>query len=96
MAPADYDDAFMSVFPEPTQWNGDDDRPMGNSCGPVLWKCLDCQAAGKGYVSRGQHWHATQHHIVDGCDPRANNAPRISADPKPETQCLTGDGQGRR
>jgi hypothetical protein len=61
------------------QWNGDDDRPMGSSKGqPEPWKCLDCPAEGKGYVSRGKHWYETGrgHHIVTGCDPRAKTAPR--------------------
>lgn len=63
----------MSDFPEPTQWNGADDRPMGSSNGtPEPWACLDCDATGKGYVSRGKHWHETGrgHHIVWGDDPR--------------------------
>ena len=81
------------------QWNGADERPMGSSNGdPEPWKCLDCAAGGKGYISRAKHWYATGqgHHIVWGHDPRAKNAPRESHDPQPATETMACDGEGRR
>jgi len=88
----------MASFPEPESFNGPDWRQIGNGSGPHRWKCLDCPAAGKGYVSQGRHWYATEqgHHIVWAGDPRAKDAPRESNDPKPESECLAGDGEGRR
>jgi hypothetical protein len=67
-------------FPEPTQWNGADDRPIGGAKNqPEPWKCLECPAGGSGVVKRSEHWYATRHHIVWGRDPRAKDAPRASA-----------------
>lgn len=68
----------MSDFPEPTSFNGEETRELGRGGTPEPWKCLDCPAEGKGYISRGKHWHETGrgHHIVAGFDPRATDAPR--------------------
>jgi hypothetical protein len=83
------------------QWNGADERPMGSSNGdPEPWKCLECPAGGKGYISRAKHWYATGqgHKIVSGFDPRAKGAPRESVDRReqPSEETMTADGQGRR
>lgn len=57
-------------------YNGSDMRPHSSTSGePEPWKCMNCEAAGKGYISRGEHWHETGHHIVWGLDPRAKHAP---------------------
>lgn len=89
-------------FPEPTSFNGaptrDDDPGSLGRGEPERWKCLDCPAGGRGYVKRAKHWYSTGqgHRIVWANDPRAKSAPRESIDPKPDTQCLTADGEGRR
>jgi hypothetical protein len=63
---------------------------------PEPWQCLGCPTSGVGFVKRSKHWYETGHFIVWSRDPRAKNAPRESRDPQPETQCMTGDGTGRR
>ena len=58
-------------------YNGADMRSHASARGePEPWVCLECEAEGKGYVSRGKHWYETQHRIVVGFDPRAKSAPR--------------------
>lgn len=76
-----------------------DSPAMGSADGqPDPWKCLDCHAAGRGYVKRSKHWYETGqgHRIVWANDPRAKGAPRESVDPKPADSTMVGDGEGRR
>lgn len=87
--------SWETSFPEQNAEGPDPGRSHGE---PAPWKCLDCPAGGRGYVKRAKHWYATGqgHRIVWAKDPRAKGAPRESIDPKPETECLTADGEGRR
>jgi hypothetical protein len=79
-------------------FNGSDTRELGRATGPEPWKCLECPAAGKGYISRSKHWYETGqgHHIVYASHPRAKRAPRATAEHDPAVECLTADGEGRR